>query len=633
MDKIKLNFFALSNQDQEFTIYRYPVLDGATKRGDANYRSRLPSGIDEKWKLYEISWFKRDEYEKYSCHFNLNARLTEAYLFERIKDLLHENEADLLYALPENSKFREVKFTISEYPEGNTQVILYPYYLQPKKTFGFLLEHRFRLNEGQEYDAKAQIRSLSLDNSRRPNVFIYRDKQKQIITFVSQKLIPFLNETPLSIDESFVELATQKLARKSYLVGSEKVSQSQFMGIKNFGPYREITEEVRYLFLFSEATRSLGRDVYLGLTGKLFPGQFPGLNRMFKLPIQKDLVNHYIIESFDRENLDQLNTEIGNLKKSYPNTKIMMIVPLPKGFKGVDGIFDAYGYLKYLALKHAIYCQVVTEDTFFSKGQLKWSVSNIGLQIFSKLGGSPWLVKPAKSNCLILGLGSAHEKVEDRFEKYTAYTVCLDSSGDFKYIEPLSSSDNEQGYLKDLGTSLDNLLRSELEQHYSSVVLHLPYKIKKREIDIIKQVVGTVSKEKSCEVIVLKINTQHRYMGFGDHNSRVPYESSVVTLSNNQFLVWAEGLQDGKEVLHKRVSAPIHVQFLEAPDSWDVKWDCLQDIINLTGANWRGFNSKAQPISISYSRLIANFMKEFSHIDGCTDFSILRAESTAPWFL
>jgi predicted transcriptional regulator len=310
----------------------------------------------------------------------------------------------------------------------------------------------------------------------------------------------------------------------------------------------------------------------------------------------------------------------------------MLIAILPKGFKGVEGIFDAYGYLKLLALKHGIYCQFVTEDTFFKKDQLKWSISNIALQIFSKLGGKPWLVKPAKNNCLILGLGSAHEEVEGEIKKFVAYTVCLDSSGDFKYIKPLSSSQNQNEYIRDLALSLEEILRSELDAHYTSFVLHLPSKIKREEIDAIKDVVKKIRNDNSCEVIVVKINTWHRFYGFGNHNTRVPYESSLIQLSQNQFLLWAEGRQHGKEVLH-RVSEPLLIDFLESPKSSESKFECLQDILNLTGANWRGFNSKAQPISILYSKLIADFMKEFSHLDECKDFSVLRAESVAPWFL
>lgn len=102
-------------------------------------------------------------------------------------------------------------------------------------------------------------------------------------------------------------------------------------------------------------------------------------------------------------------------------------------------------------------------------------------------------------------------------------------------------------------------------------------------------------------MIVVRINTKHKFLGFSDHNTCVPYESSYVQLSKNEFLIWAEGLQYGKKVLHKRVSEPLYVNFIESREEWATKKDCLQDILNLTGANWRGFNSKAQPISILYS--------------------------------
>ena len=405
------------------------------------------------------------------------------------------------------------------------------------------------------------------------------------------------------------------------------------MGIKSNGPYRQINNNVRYLFVFSEKTRSLARDVYSGLLGKLFPGQFSGLNSMFALPIHKDIVEHHLVQTFDTNSIQSIEDRIKELKKNYPQDKICIVVVIPKGFKGVDAAFDAYGHLKLLALRHKSYCQFVTEDTFFKKDQLKWSISNIGLQIFSKLGGAPWLVKPAKSNCLIFGIGSVQEIVDEKIAKYTAYTVCLDSSGDFKYIKPLASSSSEESYLENLKAKLHEVLSNELGEQYKSLVLHLPFKISRNEIQVIKDVVASIRQDDQFEVIIIRINTKHKFLGFSDHNTCVPYESTYVQLSKNEFLVWAEGLQYGKEVLHKRVSEPLYVNFLESIEDWTTKKECLQDILNLTGANWRGFNSKAQPISILYSRLIAKFMKEFSHLENVNDMSIVSAESVAPWFL
>lgn len=634
MDKIKLNFVPLSRQNHVFQIYRFQVEEGSTTKDEDDYRTKLPEndGGDD-WPLYDISLKPKEGYETYDCKYSTNSYFSEHYLFNILKQKLMDGWEDCEYQVPQNSKYKEIKFIVASHTKGCTNIIVQPYFLKSENKIGFLFQHHFSLSPNEKLDRQALIESFSLDKTGRPNVFIYRDKQNVIQEFIKTQFKPFADRHSLEIDNAFIELPAKKLSLKSYIVGGGHISQSQFMGVKNSGPYRLIDESVRYLFLFSEKTRSLARDVYLGLIGKLFPGQFPGLLNMFKLPINKELVDHHVIKVFDQKSLDDFGNFIDKIKQKQPYTKIILIVVLPKGFKGVEGVFNAYGYMKFLALKHGVYSQVVTEDTFFRKDQLKWSISNIGLQTFCKLGGAPWLVKPAKSNCLILGIGSAHEKVKDKIKKFVAFTVCLDSSGDFKYIQPLSSSADENEYLESLRSSLEIIIRKELEENYKSFVLHLPFKIKKSEIDAIKKVVHTFREDSPCEVIVVKVNTKHRFIGFANHNTRVPYESSITQLSHNQFLMWAEGLQYGKEVLHKRVSEPLHIDFLEPPQTMESKWDCLQDILNLTGANWRGFNSKAQPISILYSKLIADFMKEFSHLDGCRDFTILRAVSVAPWFL
>lgn len=635
MDSLQLNFVPLSDQNRTRRVYRKQVLDSSQEKQDSDFRVNLPTNSgDGEWKLYDVSLVSKRGYEELEFEFALNHVLSVHVIHQELLEILERDESNIAYYVPRKAIFlRKIHFVTKEYKEGNSEIIVRPHYLKSQKLFGFLFEHKFSLNEGQPFNRVTQIRSFSLDVSGRPNIYFYKDKKSEIDRFTTNVFHPIISGTDLDIDSRFSAVPSKALDVKTYLVGNGRTARSQFMGIKSNGPYRLVDGNVRYLFLFSERTRSLARDVYLGLTGKLFPGQFPGLQKMFSLPIRKDLVEHHLVQDFDEPSIGAIESRVRELKSSFSNSKIIVVAVLPKGFKGVEAAFDAYGYLKLMALRNDTYCQVVTEDTFFKKDQLKWSVSNIGLQIFSKLGGAPWLVKPAKNNCLIFGLGSVQETLDGNITKYTAYTVCLDSSGDFRYIKPLSSSNDEPTYLDSLKSNLQEVLSSELGEHYKSLVLHLPRKISRKEIDVVKEVVSSIRKVEEFEVIVIRINTKHKYLGFSDHNTCVPYESTYVQLSTNEFLIWAEGLQYGKEVLHKRVSEPLLVEFMESREEWTTKKECLQDILNLTGANWRGFNAKAQPISISYSRLIARFMKEFSHLESVNDMSIVSAKSVAPWFL
>ncbi|WP_323813579.1 Piwi domain-containing protein [Cellvibrio sp. NN19] len=634
MESIKLNFLPVVEQSYKFLIYRKAVENGSTQKEEGFYRTKLPVSEDcEAWALYDVSFEPAQNCEEMECRYSLNGTLSEEYLYRKVRNFLKEADSIYNYKIPENSKYKEFIFTIENKKTGSVEVIVHPYFLPTSKKIGFLFQHQFNLNQDSRFDRNVQIDSLSLDSNGKPNVFMYRDKESIIHKFVNDFFMRFCSENGFEIESEFHKLTAKELDKKMYMVGGGQISQSQFMGIKNHGPYRRIYEKVGYLFLFSERTRSLGRDVYLGLIGKLFPGQFSGLQAMFGLEINKDIVDHYPIHSFEASQLEEFSDFLDAYKKRNIGQKTILIVILPKGYKGKPDSYDAYGFLKFLSLKSEIYCQFVTEDTFYKKDLLKWSISNIALQIFGKLGGAPWLVKPAKSDCLIMGLGSAHAKVDGRIVKWFAYTVCLDSSGDFKFVKPLSSSNDISDYLNEFKKNLREIFFSEASSSYKTFVLHIPFKIKRDEIDAIKETLASLGAEREIDVVVIRINTMHKFLGFSDHNTRVPYEGSVIKLSSSMYLVWPEGLEHGKEVLHKRISEPLLIDFIEQPKNHDDKDKYIQDIFNLAGANWRGFNSKARPISILYSKLIADFMKDFSHLNEVKDLQIVKAESSAPWFL
>lgn len=634
MNDIELNFVPLSQQGGIATIYRKIVSDSSSLKDDSVFRTKLPvSDGDDDWQQFDVSHDARDGYEKYVFKYDSNPILAVHLIYCELLIILASNSQKVDYYTPSKSiHLKEVLFKRERFSEGDSEIIVRPYYLKSMRLFGFLLDHKFSLKDGHGFNKNTQILSYSLDKAGKPNVFFYRDKKRELQSFSKETLSPLLYDTSLAFSEQFSTVNAKSLDVKKYIVGNGQLATSQFMGIRKSGPYRRVNGEPHYLFVFSEKTRSLARDIYVGLTGKLFPGQFSGLQTMFTLPIHKEIVDHFAVDEFNNNAINDIEKKIVELKSLHQQRRIMIVTVLPKGFKGEEAAFDAYGHIKLMALKNDALCQFATEDTFFEKNKLKWSISNIGLQIFSKLGGAPWLVKPAKSNCLIFGIGSAHQVEEGKITKYTAYTVCLDSSGDFKYIKPLSTSDDESLYLEDLKCNLEKIMSNEESIKYKSIVFHLPYKIRKAEIGAINDVLSKIKREE-MEVIVIRVNTKHKFLGFSRHNTAVPYESTYIQLSNTEFLVWPEGLQYGKEVLNKRVSEPLYIDFIQSQNGWETKKDCLQDILNLTGANWRGFNSKAQPISILYPRLIAKFMKEFSHLGGIEDMRIVSAESVAPWFL
>ena len=133
----------------------------------------------------------------------------------------------------------------------------------------------------------------------------------------------------------------------------------------------------------------------------------------------------------------------------------------------------------------------------------------------------------------------------------------------------------------------------------------------------------------SAHVNIVALN---KYFGYANTNSLVPYEGTYVSLTsypNKSYLLWQEGLQYQKDTVYKRFSGPIHIEFYwqNKEIDEDERLNYIQDIFNLSKANWRGFKSKNVPISIYYCQLVAKFLKNFPA--GMNSISNVQK----PWFL
>lgn len=55
----------------------------------------------------------------------------------------------------------------------------------------------------------------------------------------------------------------------------------------------------------------------------------------------------------------------------------------------------------------------------------------------------------------------------------------------------------------------------------------------------------------------------------------------------------------------------------------------LEDISNLAGANWRGFNAATRPVSVFYCKIVGEFIKEFTKLG----LPVPSIKEFMPWFL
>ena len=171
----------------------------------------------------------------------------------------------------------------------------------------------------------------------------------------------------------------------------------------------------------------------------------------------------------------------------------------------------------------------------------------------------------------------------DTNERYHGYSVLLDSSGLYKEMKVLSSESTKEGYLSQLTSSLLNILKENSD--YEKVVIHAPFK--EREESLYK--ISSILKEEvdpNKDVILIRINVKNKFFGFNvQSKSLIPQESSFLNISENEFLIWSEGIVTDSSFPRKLYSGPTYVEFFYSSKelSFEEKKSYLQDIINLSG--------------------------------------------------
>lgn len=634
--QIHLNFLAVSGDLPSFKVYRRVRTDAQEARPDDECKSHSLSIDDTNHQArgrYWVRFSPTDGFEPYVVGATANNDLTRSMLFHALREAASQVLAGTQYTVPAKSFLDEVRFVMASHAEGEELLIVQPYFLRASSCFGYLVDFHFRLGEDAKFSRRVQQLSLSLDHNFRRNLDFYADRTERLNAFLSKRKDVFAalripgKTDSIRLSSDFSPLTAFRLRSRTYIFGSGRQSKSQFTGLRDHGPMKPLGQSPRMLFMFREADRPAARKLAMALRG---PGgrerfTFPGFQALFKTDVQIDS-NPIVVPDFSpnsmRSALERVKQEAG---------LVVPVLVLPPD--------DEEAYLTHKAtfVNAGIASQVCTLPVIQDENLLKWSIANIALQIFCKAGGQPWKVQPTGEPSLIIGISQSHKlrKVgtTTTVDKYFAFSVLTDSSGLFQRIQVLGESDNERSYLEQLRDTLGQVLRDSSQQ-FSRVVVHTSFKLRWKEMDAIQeavaQAIGATDPSK-CRFAVVKVNHRHRFFGINRAvNSLVPFEATTVRLGPREYLVWFEGIYPDKPTVTKAFPGPTHLEFLRVSNGTTITDnELLQDLVNLSGANWRGFNAKSAPVSVFYCHLVADLVHDF-HERG---LPLPAVQDLRPWFL
>jgi hypothetical protein len=602
------------------------------------YKLPASSVDDEDWPHFWVIPEAVEGFERFEFEPAWNADLTRRVIFQGLKKSVESQLARSEYRIWEGGFVQEVSLIMQTHPEGEELLVVQPYSLRELHQTGFLVDFHFKLDKKVPFSRRIQQLSLSLDKSSKRNLDYYLDRSAKIRGFLEKRRSLFERITlvgasePLRVSKEFVTLPAERLRSKVYVFAGAKESRSQFVGLRDFGPLHPLDGPPTLLFIFREQDRPAARLLALSLKGLKQPGQFnfPGFKALFKSDLEIS-ANPVILSDLSSPSMEAALKRTEFERQSAPRLLPVLVLPNTED----NGYFAHKAYFSHAGLPTQVCTLRILED----QETLKWAIANLALQIFCKAGGQPWKVRPTSERSLIIGISQSHKTrlVEERrkIEKYFAFSILTDSSGLFREIRVLGESPDHSAYVSALQSNLRGVLE-ESAGSFNRVVIHTSFKLRFEEIDAIRrttQQIASATDRSTCRFAVIKVNHNNRFFGINRSvNSLVPYEATKIRLGPHEYLMWFEGIYPDKPNVTKVFPGPTHLQFLRVEKERSEpaeERELLQDLVNLSGANWRGFNAKSAPVSVFYCHLVADLVHDFNE----RNLPLPEVPDIRPWFL
>lgn len=631
--QVRLNVAALQTQEFSFEVFRRLCnTAGEARPSEGVHKYSFPRDEGEDARVdYWVSFVPQDGYEAYTANHDTNRRMTIRFLSHALSEHVTEELASDAYDLDGMTFRHGFDLITARHQKGTERIWIEPTYLAPTGKFGFLIDFHFRKAPNVAFDKDVQRLSLSLNAQGLSNKNYYADKYKKLQDFRTRfgNLVfsTTFRDGLLAVQPNLESVDANVLGPRKFRFADKRDYPVPFTGLVRFGPLTPLAKPLRFALIYGKSDRALVNELASGLMGRSREVPFKGLAEVFRVRIGRSL----ILES-DTLSPSGVIESIALLVEERAVDPDSILLPLVVMSKDDPQL---YRTVKYNLLKAGFPVQVVSTEKIRDRGTFKWAVADIALQLFSKAGGEPWRVVPTTEQCVIFGIGQAHEEdASGKIRRFFSYLVCTDTTGIYRRSDVLGVSDDEDTYLSELRERITAVMKAELASGYSRCVLHVPFKIRHAELDAIEGAIRELNQgdhASATQFVVLRINTDSKYFGYADTTSLIPYESSYVCVSNSPrtYLVWFEGLLPNDPVVRQRPSGPVQIEFhwpkreLTEPEEQQL----LQDVLNLAGCNWRGFNAKHLPISVFYCQLVAKHLRRFGDLD------LKLSDLPGPWFL
>lgn len=409
---------------------------------------------------------------------------------------------------------------------------------------------------------------------------------------------------------------------------------SAYHGLRSYGAYGlgEVTRAPRLLLAYPSANHAAAE----GFGEKLLAGSggYPGFVKLFGLPAEyRPAISHLRLPSGeDALNIERLRRALDQwASEPRDHEPDLALVIVPHTDRWV--VDTPYYVAKEFFAQRGIPSQMVTLELLLDTGRLGWSLANIALASFAKLGGVPWVVDArGLDGDLVVGVGRADISLGDgqRWHSF-GYAVAFVSNGSYIATHSFPPVADEGYYEQRLTEAIRAALEEsrDTDQQIERVVIHLARRTGEREVRAAETALGQAGMQE-LPVAFLRVDDSSLFEFLdGSEATFAPPKGLTLRLGERRALVQVETVTS-----YGPARRPLLIELdRRSTIDPDELGGLVLEVFRLGHANWRGFNARSKPVSLYYGERLAELVG-YMNQRGEWDPATMRAElRSRPWFL
>ena len=327
------------------------------------------------------------------------------------------------------------------------------------------------------------------------------------------------------------------------------------------------------------------------------------------------------------------------------------IVVVSEDDKSLHGADSPYFVTKATLLSQGVPTQMVRIETLQDTPSLPWSLNNIALSLYAKLGGVPWAlsVRQRFTHEIIIGIGSTSigfDRISNR-ERLVGITTVF--AGDGKYLlgnatKEVSLSDYKEALLESLKSNIFELSRRYGWQNgdHLRVIFHQSFKrYRNEEAEAVKELASSLA-DYNIEFALVHIGEDHGWRIFDPNGSGVKSSQEtrgemvaprgvIVALNPFTRLLTLTGPRQLKTAT-QGCPRPMKISIHRDSTFSDIDYIAKQ-IFDLTFMSWRSFFPSTNPVTIKYSNLVVELLGHFKSVPYWNPDTLFTRLRDSRWFL